>query len=452
MHNKIKILLIEPDYKNKYPPLGLMKLSAYHKRIGDFVKFIKGCDKEIIKEKWDRIYISTLFTFYWSKTINTIKFYERNIDNPKKIYIGGVLATLMSDQIKTQTNVNVIEGLITSPSDIGLGGTYCIDCIIPDYSILDEVDYKYSTENAYIGYATRGCPNRCTFCAVKNIEPTFEHYLPLKKQIKGIEDIYGSRKDLLLLDNNVLASNEFKRIINDIISLGFERGAVLNGKKRYVDFNQGIDARRFTKKNAKLLAKIALRPLRLAFDSIKLINTYEKSVRLASEFGIQHLSNYVLYNFTDTPEDFYQRLKINIKLNKELGTKIYSFPMKYIPLDAKDRSYIGKHWNRQYIRGVQCILLATHGMVGPNNVFFKAAFGSSEEEFKKIISMPEKYIIYREAHKNNGALDWLTLYKQLSPIQKRSFHSKLFLKKIDKLDIARESSMKLKNIYRHYIE
>jgi hypothetical protein len=31
--------------------------------------------------------------------------------------------------------------------------------------------------------------------------------------------------------------------------------------------------------------------------------------------------------------------------------------MKYVPLDAKDRSYIGKHWNKRLLRGVQCILL-----------------------------------------------------------------------------------------------
>ena len=40
------ILLIEPGYLNKYPPLGLMKLAAYHGPNGraDNVTFVKGED------------------------------------------------------------------------------------------------------------------------------------------------------------------------------------------------------------------------------------------------------------------------------------------------------------------------------------------------------------------------------------------------------------------------
>ena len=37
----MRILLVEPNYKNKYPPMGLMKISTYHKGRGDEVTFYK---------------------------------------------------------------------------------------------------------------------------------------------------------------------------------------------------------------------------------------------------------------------------------------------------------------------------------------------------------------------------------------------------------------------------
>ena len=37
-----KVLLVEPNYKNKYPPMGLMKLATYYRMVGDDVRFYKG--------------------------------------------------------------------------------------------------------------------------------------------------------------------------------------------------------------------------------------------------------------------------------------------------------------------------------------------------------------------------------------------------------------------------
>jgi hypothetical protein len=416
-----RILLVEPGYRNKYPPLGLMKIASYHKLRGDFVRFVKGCDREVRAERWDRVYVSTLFTFYWKITIETIEYYCRAVADPRDVFVGGVMATLLEHEICAATGVTVVPGLLDRPGVLNKGDRCRIDVLTPDYSILRDADYAYGLDDSYIAYATRGCPNRCKFCAVSSIEPTFVDYLPLAKQIRSIEQLYGPRANLVLLDNNVLASEQFDRIIDDILCLGFERGARFGRKSRRVDFNQGIDIRRLTPEKIAGLAKIALNPLRLAFDHIQLKDLYTDRVRMAVRNGITNLSNYVLYNFTDTPADFYERLRINVELNQELGTQIYSFPMKYIPLDAKDRRYVGKHWNRRLLRGVQCILLATRGKVGTHLDFFEAAFGRTADEFIEIAMMPEHYIIYRRHHELNGAAEWRNAFRALTKAQRRKF-------------------------------
>lgn len=415
-----RILLVEPGYLNKYPPLGLMKISNYHKFRGDYVQFIKGLDSKIKNQTWDRIYISTLFTFYWDITIKTIEYYKYSTESLSNVFVGGVLASLQKDLIAKLTKVNVIKGLLNQPGILDKNDKIIIDTITPDYSILDDISYDYGLKDSYIGYATRGCPNNCDFCAVNSIEPEFINFLPIKRQIRAIEELYGAKHNLILMDNNVLASSEFEKIISDIIELGFYKGAKLNNKLRYVDFNQGIDIRLLDERKIELLSNIALKPLRLAFDHISLKNKYIKSVKLAAQYKIKHISNYILYNYNDTPVDFYERLKINVELNQQLGTSIYSFPMKYIPLTNHNRKYVGKNWNLKLLRGVQCILLATHGKVGTNIDFFNAAFGKTASEFIEIAMMPEEYIIHRQMHMNNGAKAWRKAYHELSEDEKIS--------------------------------
>lgn len=440
------ILLIEPDYKNKYPPLGLMKISTYHKQKGDKVVFYKGCSNELKGQIWDRIYIATLFTFYWDKTIKTIIFYSKSVEHQSHIFVGGVMATLMKNEIQNEINVTVIEGLLNEKGKLRYDDDDHIDSLVPDYSIIDNnsniyLKYKYPVNDCYIAYSTRGCIRKCEFCVVPILEPHFTNSISIAKQVKAIKDNFGEKRHLLLLDNNILASKEFQKIIDEIKSIGFERGAKYilnkNGKNfyvnRYVDFNQGIDCRLLTKEKMKLLSEIAIKPLRIAFDDIKYKDIYIEKVRLAAEYGIGTLSNYILFNFKDTPEDFYERLKINIELNDEFEkngykSKIWSFPMRYSPITGefcKNRKYVGTYWNKKYLRGVQCILLTTHGVVGTKKQFFEKAFGKDAKDFIKILMLPEQFIIHRNYHINNGDINKLENMINLLQDNQKNFLMKI---------------------------
>src|ERR1700692_487670 len=326
MANK-NILLVEPSYKNKYPPLGLMKLAQYHGVHGkrDNVTFIKGEDPSAFGTAWDRIYITTLFSFEFSRIAQSIDFALKVANgHADKVFVGGIAASLMPEQFASRASwqgIRFIQGLLTGPpakalkldeyseelySDDNHGPA--IEDLTPDYSILDQIDYKYPVRDAYFAYASRGCIRKCHFCGVPKLEGAQRDATPLTAFVQSVDKLYGPRRDLMLMDNNVVASARFKEIIAEIRDLGFERGAKLQrphervASQRRVDFNQGVDARILCKDRMYLreLSSICLSPLRIAFDHLGLKGPYETAVRFAHEFGMNDLSNYMLYNFHDT--------------------------------------------------------------------------------------------------------------------------------------------------------
>ena len=538
-----KVLLIEPNYKNKYPPMGLMKIATYYRRCNDDVRFFKGdlkkfaaqliCEEfcaeigepsirkyfpkftefikigkyssldaipdfrgseyeEIIKTyrrkyknkefpQFDVVGVTTLFTFYWKQTIDTIN-YAKNFCKPEgKMLVGGIASTILPDYIYEETGIKPHVGLLDKQGDLDEGNTDIIDELPLDYSILEEVDYEYPAHNAYFGYMTRGCPRNCAFCAVKTLEPQYKNYIGIKHQIEYVDEHFGAQKDLLLMDNNVFASKCFEQIIDEIKECGYGKGATYvppseydiaiknlkegynprayikkiiklydkiaeklsevesgefylrreergllyvetatceeiysfdetvrplydkffhkSKRARYIDFNQGLDARLATDERMKKLSEVNIRPLRIAFDHYEQREVYIAAVKKAAKYGITELSNYLLYNFDDEPKELYYRMKINVDLCEELGVTIYSFPMKYHPIsDPKffmNRDYLGVHWNRKFIRAVQAVLNSTKGKIGKGVEFFEEAFGRDLDEFYKILWMPETFIIYR---------------------------------------------------------
>jgi hypothetical protein len=182
--------------------------------------------------------------------------------------------------------------------------------------------------------------------------------------------------------------------------------------QRRVDFNQGVDARILCKDRGFLreLSTICVKPLRIAFDHLGLKGPYERAVRYAHEFGLAEMSNYMLYNFHDTPADLFERMRLNVTLNEELGLRIWSFPMRYQPTDLPDRSHVGEHWTRYQLRSMQIILQATHGVVSGDPEFFRRAFGDTVDEFAALLLRPHRYIFNRDWYEKRGGRAELDAY------------------------------------------
>ena len=483
MANK-NILLIEPGYKNKYPPLGLMKIAQYHGPRGkrDHVRFIKGEDRAVLTQAWDRIYVTTLFSFEYPKIAQTIDFaLEVANGQADKVFVGGIAASLMHDRFLVERRwegVRFIKGLLTEGPAVSLQldefseelysddiSGQPIEDMVPDYSILSQVDYKYSVFDAYFAYTSRGCIRKCHFCGVPKLEGAQRDTESLTALVHAIDEFYGPKKDLILMDNNVVASPRFKEIIAEIRDLGFTPGAKLTREgcripvQRRVDFNQGVDARILCKDPMYLreLASICLKPLRIAFDHLGVKKPYEQAVRYAADAGLTELSNYMLYNFHDGPADLFERMRLNVTLNEELNIRIWSFPMRYQPTDRPDRGHIGEKWSRYQLRSMQIVLQATHGIVSGEPTFFKRAFGNTFEEYDRILSMPHDFIFNRDWYERfdkQGALaDFRALFSKLGAADRSELMGLLSScdpREFSKLPATTKSSA-LKRVLRFYV-
>lgn len=458
----MKILLIEPSYRrinktppnenmiplnrtNKtkpddeklwYPPIGLLKLARFHKIRGDEVRFVSGCDESIIIEPnlfdlrspWDRVYITTLFTFDFNKIVDTINFYKEKVccGTSSKIFIGGIMASLMPDDIFNETGIFPIPGILHSPKDIGLDGDEDIDSLPPDYSVLPKD--LYAINSTYYAYTSRGCVNKCPWCGVPKIEPEYVPYIDIKDSIRQMINEYGDKPVLKLMDNNVMASPYLEKIIQDLIELGYGKGEkTKDNRTRYVDFNQGVDASYFTEERLSLLSKINIKPMRVAFDRSSEKDIYVKAIQISFQHGFRKFSNYMLYNCEDTPHDLFFRLQINSDLNDNLRAQeqsegemfqIYSYPMRFAPINEDygphtnrfrdktpplmfDRSVdwlIAPEWTKRFIRNIEIMKGAAHGAISPTTSLARRTIGETFTEFITNLYMPEELLRNRNKH------------------------------------------------------
>lgn len=304
------ILLVEPNYYSRYPPLSLLKLSAYHKARGDIVQLVRGIQPITIAP--NKIYISSLFTYAWKPVHDAIGFYINRFPRADTV-VGGIYATLCADHLENafKDKIRIRRGLFEQ-----------IDKLMPDYSLVPGWERS-------IVFSSRGCIRDCPFCSVKALEPEFKAH----KSIKHL--IYPRHKGIIFWDNNFLGSPFCNNIFNELLSLDLE-----------VDFNQGLDARLITEEVAIWLKRLRIQLVRLAYDTLTIRNKLSKAVKMLKDVGFRGRSIivYCLYNFQDSPEDFLSRVKELM----ELGVAVY--PMRFEPLKPnKKNTFIYKTWTPEYL-------------------------------------------------------------------------------------------------------
>ena len=241
----------------------------------------------------------------------------------------------------------------------------------------------------------------------------FKRRVTSKKLIKRYDEIleYINNEK-----NKITALNKVKKDTNEIL----EKYRFKKKLQRYVDFNQGLDARLSTKDKMRIMSNIAIKPFRLAYDSITGDKMYEKAFNNAYSHGVKYFSNYMLYNYKDSPYDLWKRLHNTILLyENKADIQAFSFPMKFAPIDMTDRDYIGKKWNKKYLSAMNIILNVTKGVVAKERDFFYEAFGSNEKEFIEILTMPNEFIKYRMLFNKSGHIKiWKRKYNNLNGYEK----------------------------------
>ena len=198
-----------------------------------------------------------------------------------------------------------------------------------------EVD-ALSHHNPNAVFTSRGCPNRCEFCAVPIIEG-------------DLREMGSWEPKPIVCDNNLLACS--RTHVNKVLDS-------LKGVEG-VDFNQGLDARLLTKYHADRLAELDLKHVRLAWDHTGLESQVMSAIQILKNAGIPHskMRIYVLFGFRDTPEDARYRFEILQKM------RIWPAAQRYQPLDALVKNdYVNeaagwtehelkrfsRYWNRQH--------------------------------------------------------------------------------------------------------
>lgn len=248
----MRIGLTTPD-RTRFPNIALGKIAAWHRSQGDIVEWA-----DPMFGRYDRVYESKVFTFTPGNQM------------------------FDCEVIRGGTGYDMHKEL---PREI--------DMMQPDYSLFPQVDGK----TAY-GFLTRGCPNKCPWCCVPIKEGDIHPYMDIDEITQC-----GKRPNVVLMDNNILASDFGIHQLEKIADKGYS-----------IDLNQGNSARLVDESIAKLFAKIRFKGsiIRFAADSPRQIAECEKAMALVDKYRVEQgktPAHYLIYTMIGSDmQEAYERL------------------------------------------------------------------------------------------------------------------------------------------------
>jgi hypothetical protein len=244
----MRIAILDADLigrkRHRFPNLACMKLSGYHKALGNEVLLktdYGGLDV------FDRVFISKVFT-----------------DTP-------------------------VPEVALKLSNVSYGGTgffyakapalpETVEHQMPDYHLYDgwvsgqlaagkrPQEFSYYTDYS-IGFLTRGCFRKCSFCVNQNYDRVRLHS-PLS------EFVDNSRKKICMLDDNFFGCPDWKRLLTELQTTG-----------RPFQFKQGLDERLLTdEKCAALFCSRYDGDYIFAFDNVADAELIEQKIQLARKY------------------------------------------------------------------------------------------------------------------------------------------------------------------------
>ena len=386
----MKILLLEPKLVSVARNIALMKWARWCEDKGVEYRYARGC-VELGEFIPDKIYMSCIFSYYSKTYEKTINYYLKKFPRVE-VLVGGVFPTLQPEWF-----VEKWKGNIMFPSRVSV---YCgmhedIEPLAPKYnvSVIDEDNGKeYSErtikkrENAMktiVLYASRGCVNKCGYCAVPRLEGDMKSFKSIKYILDAARKELPDAKSVTLYDNNFTEHKYWREICDELI----EYGLPVDIHGLHVDsFTQEM-ADKFTEmKWGSQGQKNSTAYLRFSFDKIKYADNIYRALTYYTNAKLQKkvaFFLYMLFGYVDKPDDAWKRLVISQRYAEEFGVHISLFPQRFEPFMALEKyKYVSKKWTPEHLAGLRRMSTFLHGFLpcSPSRNLFRW-IGYTKEEF-----------------------------------------------------------------------